>query len=403
VHLVELKLRGFRNLRDQELELPCEGVTLIGDNAQGKTNFLEAIHYLELLRSFRGARDRELVRFGEDHFRIQGRARVDPGDRSFDDGRGERTVAAAWQRAGSRKKVTLDGVEPERLGDAVGQVGVVVFSPDDLSLVSDGPQVRRRFLDIVLSLSDPSYLSSLQRYRQVLAQRNAALREGSAVNGAAAWEGLLVREGARIIRARVRWVLEAAEGMDRIHRRISGGQGAAFQPRPGVPGLQVSEAAPGGMEETAGGGGAASWGLWSQGEVEEAFREALVQARDRERRTGTTVVGPHRDELQILIGSGEGAGRDVRRYGSGGQRRSVALALRLLEAETIRRTRGREPILLLDDVFAELDPARSSRLLELLESTAVGQVVLTAPGDEGVRFRRDRLAIWRIREGEIST
>lgn len=386
MHLLRLRLSSFRNLRDARLELPPEGLALVGDNAQGKTNLLEAIYYLEILRSFRGARDGQLVRFGDDVFRIEGTVRTGAGDRPFDGGLDERSVAAAWQREGRRKKVTLDGVEPPRLSDAVGHLGVVLFSPSDLALVNEGPDARRRFLDIVLSLGEPEYLAALQRFRQVLTQRNAALREGGGPEAAEAWNDLLVRDGSTLIRRRSAWLEAGADPFSHVHREISGGADATLAYEPAVPGL-----------------GSGPWEEAGEGEaVEEAYRTALAEARERERRQGTTVVGPHRDEVRIRLQEPAGE-REVRTYGSGGQRRSVALALRLLEAHSIRERKGREPLLLMDDVFAELDRERSERLMALLDRTATGQVILTAPKESDVRFRREHLPRWGIRDGEILT
>lgn len=380
MRLARLSLRGFRNLVDAKLEFPAEGVALVGANAQGKSNLLEAIYYLEILRSFRGASDRQIVRFDEGLFRVEGEVRAMEGDRPFDGDRERRTVAAAWQREGSRKKVTLDGAEPERLTDAIGHLGVVLFSPADLAVVNEGPQERRRFLDIVLSLNEPGYVGALQRFRQVVSQRNAALREGRGMAEARAWDGLLVREGARITAMRGRWLAAGTETFAGFHRQISGGEEVELLYEPGIGGAPEPPAG----EET----------------VAEAYRNALHEAEERERSRATTVVGPHRDEVRIRVDSGDGP-RDLRSYGSGGQRRSAALSLRLLEAHTIRDRKEREPIFLMDDVFAELDQERAERLLDLLERTTVGQVILTAPKEVDVRFRRDRLARWAIREGEI--
>lgn len=380
MNLDELALTGFRNLEDTRLRFPEEGVALVGPNAQGKSNLLEAIYYLEALRSFRGAGDRELVRFGADFFRIEGRVMAGEGDTPFRNGQREMVVGAGWLRTGRRKKVTLDGEEPPRLADGVGHVGAVLFTPADLALVNEGPDVRRHFLNILLSLNQPGYLEALQRFRKALSQRNAALREGQGRSVAQAWDPLLVRDGARIIQLRGQWIHGMANEFSRVHTEISGGEEASMGYEPGVPDLDAPP--------------------WVEGEVAEGYRVALEAARDREQRQGTTVIGPHRDEMSLAVGGGEEE-REVRRYGSGGQRRSVALTLRLLEAETIRRRRGREPILLMDDILAELDEERAHRVLSLLDRTAVGQVILTAPRDEQVRIRGGGMDRWRIRDGKI--
>jgi DNA replication and repair protein RecF len=185
MRLIRLELTGYRNLRDQRLDFPPEGVAIVGANAQGKTNLLEAIHYVETFRSFRGARDEQLVRFGEDTFRIEGT--VGGGDRALagDDAHsrdvhreGDTTLSAAYRVSTREKRVRVNGDVAPGIASAIGGLGTVLFTPEDVRLVSDGPSARRRFLDIVLSLNDRSYLAALQRFRQALAQRNAALRRG---------------------------------------------------------------------------------------------------------------------------------------------------------------------------------------------------------------------------------
>ncbi len=371
VYLSGLRLRHFRNLGIQDLSLPPEGVAVVGGNAQGKSNLLEAIYYLETFRSFRGGRDEQLVAFGEGLFRIEGR---------LVGGEGGVEVAAAFRLRGRRKKVTVDGWEAPRLSEALGRLAAVLFSPEDVTLVRGGPAGRRRFLDVVLSLNVPGYLETLQEYRRVLGQRNAALREGGGGELARAWEPRLVSAGARIMEMRRGWIARWAERFTTYYARISGGREGRMSYRPSVS-LGSAEG-----EDALG----------------EAFAEALEGVRDREVRLGSTVVGPHRDELVIRVeGEGEGGELELREYGSGGQLRTAALALRLVEADAIRESRGQEPIVLLDDVFAELDPERSERILELLETEERGQVILTAPKESDVRVRRNALARWRIRDGVV--
>ncbi len=404
MRLSRLVLRHFRNLRNQELELPSEGVALIGDNAQGKSNFLEAIYYLETLRSFRGARDDQLVRFGEDVFRIVGTAESDApgvgasegdaagdaaGDRETDDRGGSTEIAAAFQKRGRKKKVTIDGQEAERLTDALGTLSAVIFSPADVDLVSGGPSERRRFLDIVLSLNESGYVKSLQDYRKILQRRNAALKAGAPTSSVAAWEPGLVRSGAEVMTGRQRWVEAKREAFGDYYAAMSDEARAVMSYTPDV-------SIPGGAGAPAPAEGTAA----STDEIADAFREALRDSADRERRRGVTLVGPHRDDVRLRL-EDEGDGMDLRDYGSGGQRRTAALALKLVEAMTIREHRSRSPMILLDDVFAELDPGRSERVLELMEHEEVGQVIITAPKDADVRIRRDRLPRWRIADGVI--
>lgn len=371
MRLSALVLRHFRNLGNQELEIPPEGLALVGDNAQGKSNFLEAIYYLETFRSFRGARDEQLVSFGQDVFRVAGSTArgTDESD--------EVEVSAAFERRSRRKKVAVDGREAERMGDALGRLAAVVFSPADVELVSGGPRERRRFLDIVLSLNQPGYLSALQEYRQVLARRNAALKDNEPGSAVAAWTPGLVRSGAQVIAARKAWIEGSTAAFAAYYERVSQEAPARMTYRSSVPlaGAETLE------------------------QIADAFRDALADGAERERRLGTTPVGPHRDDVRLDLETGDGL--DLREYGSGGQRRTAALALRLVEAKTIREQRGAAPLILLDDVFAELDEGRSERILEVMEREDTGQVLLTAPKDADVRIKRDTLARWRIVAGRI--
>jgi DNA replication and repair protein RecF len=370
VHLTRLHLRGWRNFAELRLELPAEGMAIVGDNGQGKTNLLEAIYYLEIFRSFRGAPDEQLVRFGEETFRVEAALLAPDG--------GERTLAAAFERRRKRKKVTLNGGEPERLADALGQVGAVIFSPADVELVSGAPGGRRRFLDIVLSLAEPGYLSALQRYRHALYQRNTLLRQGRARALVEAFDQALITAGTRVVAARARWVSARADGFAEHYARVAGGQ-------PG----EVSFVSSLSDEEEGGEG------------LEERFRAQLERAAEREQARGMTLVGPHRDELRFTTRGAEGQPLDLRVYGSGGQQRTAAIALRMVEAETIRESRGRESVILLDDVFAELDPGRSRRIIEWIDAAEGGQVILTAPKESDVRIHGGGLPRWSIRDGEL--
>jgi DNA replication and repair protein RecF len=369
----KLRLRHFRNFAELELDFPPAGVAVIGDNGAGKTNLLEALYYLEIFRSFRGAPDEQLVRFGEEVFHVRGVL----------DGAGPtREVEAAFERRTRRKRVAVNGAEPERLGDALGSAGAVIFSPSDMALIAGAPGDRRRFLDIVLSLNRPGYLGALQRYRQILKNRNAMLRSGGSDALLAAWDEGLAEWGGRIVAARAEWVAEVAPGFERRYAAIAGGQNVRLAYASSVP---LGEDAPPSPEQAA-----------------DAFRAELARLAPRERDRGMTLVGPHRDDLAVLL-QRSGGEADLRDFGSGGQQRTAAIALRMVEAETVRSARGREPVVLLDDVFAELDPGRSRRILELLEDEERGQVILTAPKASDLELRHGSLAHWRIEAGVVTT
>lgn len=372
-HLGRISLRNYRNFERLDCELPGPGVVIVGPNGSGKTNLLEAIYYLEVFRSFRGAKDAELVRFDESVFRIEASL----------EGADARSVAAAYDRRGRRKKVELEGRELDRLSDGIGKVGAALFRLEDAEIVRGGPGERRRFLDVVLSLTEPGYLAALQRYRAVLSQRNEALKAGAGPSAVGAWTEGLVAAGGRVLAARARWVREGEPAFRSYHSQISGGGDAGMTYASSVRSRSGPDGGPGRRE------------AWA-----DRFREALEASADRERRRGVTVVGPHRDDVRFVTRDGDEV-RELRTFGSSGQQRTAALALRLVEADGLRARLEREPIYLLDDIFAELDESRSRRVLELLEEGRSGQVIITAPKASELELRGGALERWRIRNGRI--
>lgn len=365
---------------------------IVGNNGAGKTNLLEGFYYLEIFRSFRGASDRQLIRFGEDAFHIRGRFEESSTGRTLE-------VAAAYEQSSRRKRITVDGVEPERIGDALGEVGIVVFSPSDVELVAGAPGERRRFLNIVLSLNAPGYLDALQRYRHVLKQRNQILRDGRGGGMLAAWDDGLVEWGSKVSATRARWIVRHAPGFARYFGAISGGDEGRLEYSPALP---LSGATEAGGEEPSPGDSveSAPAALPTADAIAEIFRAELDRLAERERDRGVTLTGPHRDDF-VCVAVRSGDAVDLRQFGSGGQQRTAAIALRLIEAETIRLRREREPIVLLDDIFAELDPDRSRRLLELVEAEERGQVILTVPKPSDVSVRGGTLDTWRIEAGRV--
>jgi DNA replication and repair protein RecF len=369
--LANLRLRQFRNFEELELTFPRAGVAIIGENGSGKSNLLESIYYLEIFRSFRGATDEQLVRFGAEAFHVRGR--IDASERTSELGIG-------YELRSRRKRVLLDGGEPERMSDALGRLGVVIFSPSDVEIVAGAPGERRRFLDILLSLNVPGYLSALQRYRQLLKNRNAVLRSGrvdQALLGV--WEDALIEHGARLVVERANWVAAHAASFAGKYMAISGGINACIRYACGIRGeLDYAD----------------------ELQVRERFREDLKRLAPRERERRQTLSGPHRDDLVFMFNSGQNE-VDLREFGSGGQVRTAAIALRMIEAETIHAVRGRDCLVLLDDVFAELDVPRSRRIMELLEADERGQVILTAPKESDIQVRGGRLETWRIAAGKV--
>ncbi len=263
MRLDHLKVRGFRNLRDQDYTFPARGAILLGANAQGKTNLLEAIGYLTLFRSLRGAADAEVACFGGEGFRVEA---------GFHDGDRARMVAATVLTSAKRKTLFVDGTEVRRLADAVGEWLAVSFLPRDVALAAGPAAERRRYLDRLLALASRSYLKALTRYRAALAQRNAALRQGRA-DVARAFDAPLAEAGAAVVASRRAWSVEAA-----------GRFAAEF--------TALGEDAPARLRYR-GNEALAEAGEWP------ALLDA-AHGRDLARRM--TTLGPHRDDLVLEIG-----------------------------------------------------------------------------------------------------
>ncbi len=355
--LRSLEVRDFRNLGRVDLPLPPEGVAVVGDNGHGKTSLLEAIYYLHILRSVRGAHDADVIRFGAPAFHVRAHT--------------SRDIGLGYERASKRKRVTMDGVEPARLTDALGAMPSVMFSPADVALVRGAPGERRRFLDIMLGVTSPTYLRSLQAYRAALVRRNAALRSGAPI---AVWEPPLAQHGAVIWRERSTWVRDSAPALARLASTIgeSATVGARYASKLG--------------EDSA-----------TEMDAERAIADALAEGRAHDIKRGMTRFGVHRDDIVLSL-----EGHDLRVFGSAGQQRTVAIALRMLEAETLERRIGTAPVFLLDDPFAELDVERARRILALLRERGQGQTVLTVPRASDIPAEMTNLERWRVHSGAVS-
>lgn len=388
--LTRLIARDFRNFEQLDVAVPRRGMVIVGENGHGKTNLLEAVAYLSLLRSMRGARDADMIRFGA--LALHVRADMDAPAYA-------NTVSVGYERATRKKKATLDGVEQNRLTAALGALPFVGFSPADVSLVAGSPGERRRYLDVALALSSKSYLTALQHFRAALLRRNTLLRqaqrEGSRVQAHALsdqislWEPALAEHGAMVTAMRVQFVRGHAERFSQLADAIGEKQPVTMR-------YAVSSAA--GVTGLTEDGDVSSRDLAARSaRYREAFTRALTQQRPQEMRRGMTLVGPHRDELALLLG-----GRELRTFGSAGQQRSAAIALRLLEFATLRDAMGGPPLLLLDDPFAELDLGRAGRVLGLLEDTGVDQVLLAVPRVEDIPHAFTRLERRTMRDGVLT-
>jgi DNA replication and repair protein RecF len=363
IRLDNIAIRDFRNLERVDLDLPAEGLAIIGDNGHGKTNFLEAIYYLEILRSMRDARDQDLTRFDSSGFHLSARAHSPD----------SHELAVGFDRATKKKKVTVDGLVPRRLSDALGSLPSVMFSPRDLDMIIGAPSERRRYLDLLLSLTDRRYLNALQHYRANLVRRNAALRNATrrGANDAevSVWEPALAEHGSLLIETRAKWVSDWNAEFTRLAQSIGEKEKARMRY---VSPFAESEAR------------------------HDVLLAAFEEKRGLDMRRGITHVGPHRDDLELTLD-----GRDIRLFGSAGQQRTAAIALRMLEAATLRDHAGAEPVLLLDDPFAELDVHRASRILLMLEDRGLGQTILVVPRESDIPPGLMQLDRMRITGGVV--
>lgn len=361
MHIHTLHLTNFRNYREETVELD-PGMNLIGgDNGQGKTNLLEALHFACLGHSPRTRSDHELVRWGEADFsvRVEGQNRA-----------GDSAVQAVTVSLEGGRRVKVDGREGGRLSDLLGNFGLLYLSQDDMNVVSGEPRRRRAFLDTLLCQLSPDYLRTLRRYNRVLKQRNAALRDDSG-HFTDAFETLtkqLVEAGGSLVSERRMFLAEFAAETAARYADIAG------------------------VGEVAGMTYHSSCGAGDGQTPEQALKNKLVETAALERAIGSTQAGPHRDDLVVLLDDRPAAG-----HASQGQRRSLALALKLAASAALERGFRAPPILLLDDIFSELDEKRRGRLCELISRGS--QVLLTSPRFLDIPFRVDR-RLW-VEKGRV--
>lgn len=385
MRLNHLTLHNFRNYTRLEVDLP-PGVTLLaGDNAQGKTNLLEAIYYLATSRSPHAGSDRELVswlameREPLPYARLVGRVERGTGCVSIE------ITLTQQANNGSRykKEIRINGVV-RRAMDMLGQLNVVLFLPEDLTLVSGSPGDRRHYLDVTLCQMDVNYCRSLSRYNAILTQRNALLRDLRERGRADAeqltfWDERLVDSGAYLVARRERAVQALDTLANRVHRDLTAGLETLhlrYEPSLDLDCLDVD---PHCVEAIAG-----------------AFRTQVRAQRAREVAAGMTLVGPHRDEMRFLVND-----VDAGVYGSRGQQRTAALALKLAEVRLMRHETGEEPVLLLDDVLSELDAHRRAFLLGTLADGMQQSILTTTDLDAVPGTFRARCRVWRVESGRL--
>jgi DNA replication and repair protein RecF len=382
MRLSRLALEQFRSYSTAELH-PDAGLTIVaGPNGAGKTNLLEAVFVGVTGRSPRAAADHELVRHGAPF----GRVRLDLADPAGGDGaRVEALIPGVTPPAGLRKRVSVNGLA-RRSGSLGETVRAVLFRPEEMLLLVGSPSERRRFLDAILAQRDRRTARDLVELTRVLAQRNALLRairrEEATADGMAFWDDQLAVVGARVTAARLVLVRELGERLGPLHDAV-----APIDELGDSAHISYLDS----LKETWPERGASE----NVDELEAAYRRRIAEVRQKEQWNGVSLVGPQRDDLRVELG-----GRDVAVHASRGQQRTIILALKLAETDLLG-TDGPRPIVLLDDLFSELDPDRSQRALDLL--TERGQVLVTMADPEAIPpARRARVPVWQVGEGRLS-
>lgn len=353
-----LELSNFRNYEHLELSFDQGTNIFYGDNAQGKTNILEAIYLSGTTKSHKGSRDREMIRFDQNESHIKTIVLKEEKEYQID----------IHLKKNKAKGIAINRVPIKRASDLFGILNIIFFSPEDLNIIKNGPSERRRFLDAELCQLDKIYLSDLMNYNKVLNQRNKLLKDlyfqPSLKETLPVWDEQLIHYGRKIIKRRAQFIEELGEIVSRIHHEISGG----------IEHMQMSY----------------------EPNIEDIFFEdELLRAKDKDIKYAQTSVGPHRDDLRITIGE-----IDVRKFGSQGQQRSCALSMKLSEIELVAQTIHDTPILLLDDVLSELDQNRQNCLLSAIQNT---QTMITCTGLEDFvknRFQLDR--VFEVKNGSVT-
>ncbi|OKH26980.1 DNA replication/repair protein RecF [Chroogloeocystis siderophila] len=370
MYLKTLHLQQFRNYQEQWVDFLAPKTILVGNNAQGKSNLLEAVELLATLRSHRSPRDRDLIRDGELIGRISATLERQTGI----------TDLSLTLRRNGRRTVALNSENMRRQMDFLGTLNAVQFSSLDLDLVRGGPDQRRNWLDTLLIQLEPVYAHILQQYNQVLRQRNALLKkiQGAEVGNQgleelAVWNEQLVSAGIRVIRRRSRAIALLAPVAANWHESISGSTEV----------LQVKYTPN------------VVWDENPEG-LQQAFVEKIGTRAIAEQHQGTTLVGPHRDEIELTINQ-----TPARAYGSQGQQRTLVLALKLAELKLIEEVVGESPLLLLDDVLAELDLHRQNQLLDAIQDRFQTLITTTHLGSFDAQWLKAS-QILHVESGQIT-
>ena len=362
-----LELADFRNYDNLKIEFSSGTNILYGDNAQGKTNILEAIYVSATTKSHKGSKDKEIINFGKEEAHIRTILEKDNAEYRVD----------MHLRKNKSKGIAIDGQKIKRASDLIGRLNVVFFSPEDLSIIKNGPSERRRFMDMELCQLDHIYLNSLSKYNKLVVERNKVLKdlfekpENSVLLDVQ--DKQLCEYGSVIIKAREKFIKELNEIISPIHEKLTGGKellSVYYEPNVSF----------------------------------EEFEKKLSASRKKDMYAGQTTIGPHKDDFSFIVKKAqdpEKEGIDIRKYGSQGQQRTASLSLKLSEIEIVKKSKKDNPVLLLDDVLSELDSNRQNYLLNTIGDI---QTIITCTGlDEFVNNRFEIDKLFKVTEGTVSS
>lgn len=355
-----LKLKNFRNYDLLDLTFDDSANIFYGDNAQGKTNILEAVYLSGTTKSHRGSKDRDLIEFGKEESHIETIVEKNGIDYQID----------MHLKKNSPKGIAINRMPIRKASELFGIVNLVFFSPEDLNIIKNGPAERRIFIDLELSQLDRVYLSNLANYNRVVNQRNHLLKEigfsgyEKHAGTLEIWEMQLIQYGNKIIERRKAFIEEMNEIISSIHKKLTGGREE----------IRI---------------------LYEPSNKELTFEQALRKYKDRDLKLKSTSVGPHRDDICFMEGD-----LDIRRFGSQGQQRTAALSLKLSEIELVRQSIYDTPVLLLDDVLSELDKHRQNYLLDSIHDI---QTLITCTGVEDfVNHRFSINKVFHVQNGQVA-
>lgn len=353
-----LELNHFRNYEELNLSFDAGTNILYGDNAQGKTNILESIYLSATTKSHKGSKDKDIIQFGYDEAHIRTIIEKDECEQRID----------MHLRSSKTKGIAIDGMKIKKAAELLGILNVVFFSPEDLSIIKNGPAERRRFIDMELCQLDSFYLYNLNHYNKIVNQRNSLLKDLYVNPGLkdtlSIWDSQLLSYGSKIIERRKLFIEQLNEIIYEIHKQLSGGK-----------------------EELH---------IYYEPNVEiEDYERKMRSRQEVDVRLKQTTVGPHRDDFSFMAG-----GIDIRKFGSQGQQRTAALSLKLSEIELVKKITNDTPVLLLDDVLSELDSNRQNYLLNYIKDI---QTIITCTGlDEFVNNRFTINKVFNIVNGTVA-